>query len=150
MLYCSWWGEPCVLMLDCLRQHTKDRRLMHRLGCHKGEAWGCTPDQMSKFVSDGTKAHAEPHPLFLGGRSPHYWVCGEYCLLCLCCALTVCCVCAAHANNVGEPNRSVRNSNFYGLCVAATQFGGGDLREPAADLILSVSWCASHKLLCKI
>ena len=49
---------------------------MHRLGMHKGEVWGCTPEQIEKHTRLCLKCHSEPHPLFLEGRSPHYWICG--------------------------------------------------------------------------
>ena len=49
---------------------------MHRLGMHKGEEWGCSPEQIKEWTEQGEKCHSEPHPLFLEGRSPHYRICG--------------------------------------------------------------------------
>ena len=51
------WGEPIVHMLACLRQHAKDRGLEDEEGFHEGEK-------------------VNPHPGYLGGRAPRYWICG--------------------------------------------------------------------------
>ena len=50
-----WWGEPIVHFVACLQQHSKDRGLESKYGCHEGK-W------------------METHPLYLGGRPAHYWV----------------------------------------------------------------------------
>lgn len=73
----SWWGEAVELFLLCLKQHAADRRLTSKLGFHNGEIWGCTelpPDQLEE-VSNAVTCVMEPHPQFLGGCSPRYWVC---------------------------------------------------------------------------
>ena len=77
-----------MLFVECLKQHTKDRRLMHPLGVHDGDLWGCTPDVLGiveeeregydfdEFDDEPVyECHVEPHPLYLGGRAPHYWIC---------------------------------------------------------------------------
>ena len=89
--------------LECLRQHTKDRRLQHKRGTHNGEVYGCTPEQISECEEYGEKAYAEPHPQYLGGRSPHFWICGE-CLFAMVVLQANSVLCAAHANNVTNPN----------------------------------------------
>ena len=70
-----------MLFVECLKQHTKDRRLMDEHGCHNGQEWGCDPYEVEEKAGYGITLYSEPHPLFLGGRSPHYWICGEWCLL---------------------------------------------------------------------
>ena len=68
-----WWGVPVVLFLKCLKQHSTDRGLESKEGYYKGKHWGYNEDD-------------EPHPEYLGGRSPLYWIC-------------------VYANNCESPNR---------------------------------------------
>ena len=63
------WGEPIALMSLCLKAHCRDYCLETPKGCCKGEQWGSD--------RDGHKEHKEPHPGYLGGRSPLYWVCAH-------------------------------------------------------------------------
>ena len=65
-----WWGESIVLFLKCLQQHSKDRGLESKQGYFKGESYY---EGKHGRVSD----HKEPHPGYLGGRSPLYWVCAH-------------------------------------------------------------------------
>ena len=51
------WAEPIVHMLACIRQHAKDRGLEEECGFHEGNL-------------------EAPHPGYLGGRAPRYWICG--------------------------------------------------------------------------
>ena len=73
-----FWAEAILDFLNCLLQHSWARGLEEEGGCHNGE-------------------HMKPHPLYLGGRSPRYWVC-------------------AHANNqhklAGEIVDDVTKSSF--------------------------------------
>ena len=67
------WGEPIELFSLCLRAHRRDLCLETPKGWYKGEQWGsnCEGDRY------GTMHHKEPHPGYLGGRSPLYWVCAH-------------------------------------------------------------------------
>ena len=68
------WGEPVALMSLCLKAHTRDYCLETPEGWCKGEKWG------SDYEGDGGYGimfHKEPHPGYLGGRSPLYWVCAH-------------------------------------------------------------------------
>ena len=63
-----------MLFLACLKQHSQDRGRESKAGYCNGEAWGgaesyCGATDYVQFVE-----HAEPHPGYLGGRSPLYWV----------------------------------------------------------------------------
>ena len=84
-----WWGEPVVLFLRCLKQHSKDRGLESKEGTDsKGENWG----------GEGWRyQHKEPHPGYLGGRSPLYWIC-------------------VHANNRKSPKPLTKHAAFHCLC----------------------------------
>ena len=53
-----WWGEPIEQFGRCLQRHSADRGL-----------------ESSKGFFNGTEE--DPHPLYLGGRSPWYWVCAH-------------------------------------------------------------------------
>ena len=75
-----WWGEPVVLSLKCLKQHSEDRGLENKKGWYEGEQWGCEHGENTKCK--------KPHPGYLGGRSPLYWIC-------------------AHANNRKSHNASL-------------------------------------------
>ena len=66
-----WWGESVVLFCKCLRQHSKDRGLESKKGWYKGERCGEDEDNVIY------KRHKEPHPGYLGGRSPLYWICAH-------------------------------------------------------------------------
>ena len=62
-----WWGEPVILFLKCLRQHSRDHGLESKKGWYEGEKWD--PD------SRDAEHKKEPHPGYLGERSPLYWIC---------------------------------------------------------------------------
>ena len=67
------WGEPVLLFLACVKQHTRDRGLDSEAGYYNGEAWGgaeAYDDRAHQYVVQ----HKGPHPAYLGGRSPNYWV----------------------------------------------------------------------------
>jgi hypothetical protein len=49
------WGEEVELMIRCLRQHSKDKRLNEEKDVY------------------GTK----PNPDYVGEKGPMYWICGE-------------------------------------------------------------------------
>ena len=58
-VYCSvshWWGEKTPRFVRCLKQHSKDHGLERSGGWYNG-GW------------------MDPHPGYLNGRSPCYWVC---------------------------------------------------------------------------
>ena len=49
-----FWAEPILDFLKCLLEHSFARGLETEAGKHNGQ-------------------HMDPHPLYLGGRSPRYW-----------------------------------------------------------------------------
>lgn len=51
-----WWGEEVKQFVSCLTRHCIDRGLLSEKGWFDGQP-------------------KTPHPCYLGGRSPHYWVC---------------------------------------------------------------------------
>ena len=53
-----FWAESIIDFLKCLLVHSWARGLESKKGCHNGN-------------------ELEPHPLYLGGRSPRYWVCAH-------------------------------------------------------------------------
>ena len=55
---CHFWAEPILDFLNCLLEHSWARGLEEEGGFYEG--------RMMK-----------PHPLYLGGRSPRYWVCAH-------------------------------------------------------------------------
>ena len=68
-----WWGESVVLFCKCLKQHSEDRGLESKKGYDsKGEKWGSHIEG-----EDGVMHHREPHPGYLGGWSPLYWICAH-------------------------------------------------------------------------
>jgi hypothetical protein len=69
-----WWGEPVVLFLRCLKQHSKDRGLESKAGYFAGEAYGGVENSCEATGFQQLVEHAEPHPGYLGGQSPLYWV----------------------------------------------------------------------------
>ena len=71
---CSWWGEPVLLFLKCLEQHSKDRGLESKAGYHNGECWGGAENMCKATGYASWVEHSEPHPGYVGGRSPLYWV----------------------------------------------------------------------------
>lgn len=75
--YCThYWGEPVLQFYQCLHQHSSDHGLETRKGFCNGDAWGLSPEEMQKAKQYlRYEVHEEPHPLYLGGRSPRYWVC---------------------------------------------------------------------------
>ena len=82
----QWWGEQVWHFLQCLLQHAKDQQLESPVGFHNSELYGWTGG--TKF-SCGFTTHTGPHPGFLKGRSPRYWVCAHG----TCCQATVSDVC---------------------------------------------------------
>jgi hypothetical protein len=50
-----WWGTGLVDTLRCLVHHSYERGLESEYGYHQGEG-------------------SRQHPLYLGGRSPRYWL----------------------------------------------------------------------------
>ena len=63
-----FWAEPIVDFLKCLLEHSWARGLESKAGRHNGQAMGGLYDEGDPN---------EPHPLYLGGRSPRYWVCAH-------------------------------------------------------------------------
>ena len=55
-MHCSWWGEAVINMSVCLKQHSKDHGLEKEQGWFNGKL-------------------ESPHPAYLEGREPTYWVC---------------------------------------------------------------------------
>lgn len=86
-----------MLFLSCLEQHSKDRGLESIGGWQDSKYCGLTPQflvaemEVSEDEAPGALALAlgagvgckEPHQLYLGGRSPRYWVCGSLTLTCM-------------------------------------------------------------------
>ena len=56
-----YWAEPILEFFKCLLEHAWARGFEEEQGNHNGREMG--------------KYGREPHPLYLGGRSPRYWVC---------------------------------------------------------------------------
>ena len=67
------WGEPVLLFLACVKQHTRDRGLDSEAGYYNGEAWGGA-EARNWDTGQRLVQHKDPHPAYLGGRSPNYWV----------------------------------------------------------------------------
>ena len=68
------WGEPVALFSLCLKAHCRDYCLETPEGWCEGEEWGCDYEGDN---GGGVMHHKEPHPGYLGGRSPLYWVCAH-------------------------------------------------------------------------
>ena len=64
MLHVGRWGEEVELMIRCLRQHNKDRKLNEKM--------------------TGKKYDQKPNPNYAGEDGPMYWICGEKQSLCPC------------------------------------------------------------------
>lgn len=62
----QWWGEAIVDFLKCIQRHSHVRGLETAEG--KDHKTGRECFGLSKHVND-------PHPAYLGGESPRYWVC---------------------------------------------------------------------------
>ena len=63
--FCShWWGESIVQFVACVARHCKDRGLQSKVGYLYGNKMG---DDHSMSTT------MDPHPGYLGGRSPLYW-----------------------------------------------------------------------------
>ena len=58
----DWWAEAVVHFLTCLEQHSADRGLERDWD---EEEYGYTASNFPHAVG-----------MYLGGRSPQYWVCG--------------------------------------------------------------------------
>lgn len=89
--------------LECIKQHSRDRRLEFRVGFARSELWGLTPDEKERdeiasavgenMAADiysphesnhtfearkypqATAYHVEPHPGYIADESPRYWIC---------------------------------------------------------------------------
>ena len=60
-----FWAEPILDFFKCLLVHSWARRLEEKRGYHNGQEMGGPDDDY------------DAHPLYLGGRSPRYWVCAH-------------------------------------------------------------------------